>query len=134
MPAINFELRKVYDFDVYPSAILGSSFKSVTVMGIVDRDTANQSIDTQALHTQVYPFLPNGTPNDPNSYDYVKIRTVSGETTLLGLAWIKDDTVTLVSSTTAQVLIGNVAASDIPRIRDALVMNGFNNLDIKLVT
>lgn len=132
--SINFQLRQVYDFDVYPSSLIGNNFKGVTILAIMDRQTANKEVDVQALHIQIYPLLPaNSVPNNPDGYDYVKIKTQSGETTVLGLPWIKEDTVKLVESRTIQVKIGGVSAADVPRVRDCLAQNGFSIVDISVV-
>lgn len=129
---MNFQLKKVYSFDVYPTSVLGSNFKNVTVLAVMDQEMANKEIDTQALHIQVYPSLPNGTPNQADGYNYVKIRTPANTTTILGMAWIKEDTIEEIASVTINVKLGNVTASDVTRIRNALVQNGFNNLIVSI--
>lgn len=132
MTTPTFLIRQVYNFDVYPAALLGSNFKNVTVLALMDRDTANQNIDTQALHVQIYPLLPAGTPNSPDGYDYVKVKLASGETATLGIAWIKPDTVQLVDSRTITVQIAGASAVDVSRVRDALVQNGFSAINITI--
>lgn len=133
MSIINFVLRGVYSFDVFPAALLGTDYKNVTVLAIMDAATANREIDIQALHAQIYPMLPVGTPNDPYGYDYVKIKTTAGNVTILGIAWINDTTVTLVQSNTITAVIGNVSAVDVLRIRNALIQNGYNNIALSIV-
>lgn len=128
----NFKIKGVYNFDVYPSAILGTSFKNVTVMAIMDRATANKEIDTQAMHVLMYPYLPSGSVNDPDGYDYIKIKTTTGQTTIIGISWINDDTVELVESRTVTVVIDGVTASDVNRIKNALVQNGYSALTISI--
>lgn len=129
----NFQLKQIYSFDVWPVPILGNNFKNVTVLALLDAESANQQgLDTQALHVQVYPHLPSGTPNRPTDYNYLKIRLSSGETTILGLPWIKDNTVVLVESSTITVKIGDVSPSDVTAIREALIQNGFNSLEISV--
>jgi hypothetical protein len=126
-----FEIRQVYDFDVYASALLGTNFNNVTILAIMDRSTAEREIDVQAMHAQIYPLLPaNTAPNDPDGYDYVKIKTVSGETTILGLPWIKTDTIALVEARTIVATFGNAKASDVARIRDMCSQNGFSLVSV----
>lgn len=127
---MNFILRGVFNFDTYAAAILGTNFRNVTVLAIMDANTANRELDIQAMHLQVFPTLPTGTPNDPFGYDYVKVKTPSGQTTILGMAWINAATVVQVQSNTITAVISGVSASDASRVRDALVQNGFNNLAI----
>lgn len=127
-----FNIRQIYNFDMYAPALLGASYKSVTVLAVMDRETAARDIDPQALHVQVFPYLPAGTPNDPNGYDYVKIKTPAGNTTVVGIPWIKADTIVSVESRTITVQIANVNAGDVPRVRDALVQNGFNAVTLSI--
>jgi len=124
--------RQTYNFDVYPSAFIGNGFKNVTVMAIMDRETANKEIDTAALHVQYFPTLPAGTPNDPDAYDYVKLKLPSGNTTVIGLAWIKAETVQLVDARTITAKIGGVTVNDLARVRLALIQNGFPNVDLSI--
>lgn len=127
-----FNIRGVYNFDVYPAVLLGTDFKNVTVLALMDFETANKEIDARARHVNFYPYLPAGTPNNPAAYDYIKIKTTAGNTTILGVAWINLDTVVEVESRTASVTIKDVTASDVPRIKQALAQNGFNNVTINI--
>lgn len=131
--AYPFELKKVYNFDVYPATILGNDFQNVTIMAVMDYESAIQLADIPARHVNVFPYLPSGTPDDPAMYDYVKIKTASGENTILGIPWINLDTLTLVQSLTIVATIDGVSGADVERVRVALVQNGYNNLDIKLI-
>jgi hypothetical protein len=126
-----FELRKKYSFDVYPVALLGNDFKNCTILSIMDHDQAVREIDTAALHVQFFPFLPDGTPNRAQDYDYVKIKTLSGNTTILGMAWINLSTVVLVTSIQLRVTLDNVTTSDIAKLTNALSQNGFSDFAIE---
>lgn len=130
--AYPFEIKGVYNFDVYPTAILGDDFSNVTILAILDYETALQTADIPAIHTNVFPYLPSGIPDDPSQYDYVRIRTASGSATILGIPWINLDTLELVESRRMTVKIEGVSSSDVERVRIALVQNGFNNLEITL--
>jgi hypothetical protein len=132
MSDLNFQVRQVYNFKVYPAALLGNDFNGVTILAIMDRDSAAKEIDPQGKHIQVYPFLPAGTPNDPNAYDYIKIRTSAGIVTILGIAWIDPSSIVLVSQRTATIVVDNVNAGDVPRIVNALSQNGFRSVSVSL--
>lgn len=133
MPTV-LQVNSKYSFDVYPSTIIGSDFKSVTVVGIVTPHIARTYVDLEALHVQVFPYLPAGTPNSATGYDYAIIKTTSGKTTVIGLPWIKSDTIVLVESGTIYVEVGDVTSDDLEKISNALVANGFNNITLKLKT
>lgn len=127
-----FELKKVYNFDVHPSALLGNDFKNVTILAILDYETALQYGDLPAMHVNVYPHLPTGIPDDPSQYDYVRVRLASGDATVLGIPWIDESTIELIASMRMNVTIEGVGASDVERVRLALAQNGYNNFEIKL--
>lgn len=126
----DFALRKVYNFSVYPVELLGDNFKNVTVMAILDEETARQSIDTVGRHKQVFPYLPAGTPNDWRAYNYVKLKLESGDVTVLGLPWIRSDTITEVAAETLVVTISNSSVDRIPDLKAALLANKFPDFDI----
>lgn len=130
--ATQFAVNGKYNFEVFPTAILGNDFKNVVVLGIVHPSIAQNFLDIEATHVQVYPYLVTGTPNDARGYDYLMIRTISGIITVLGLPWINADTIENVESGTMVVEIVNVTSQDIQRVSDSLVANGYNQFNIKM--
>lgn len=128
----SYQIKKAYTFGVYAPSILSDDFKNVTVVAMMDSDSASKEIDIYSLHAQVYPLLPSGTPNDPTSFTYLKLRSVAGTTTIVAVPWIKDDTVVAVTATSFNIKIGSVMASDLARVRDALISNGFNSFTISV--
>lgn len=131
---MDLELKQTYSFQVHPAALLGNGFQNATVMAILDQESANQLIDTQAMHVQVYPTLPEGTPNNPAEYNYVKLRLANGTTTVLGIPWIKENTLVKQTSSVIKATIAGVTAADLPRVRAALLQNGFQNIELSLTT
>lgn len=132
--AFDFKPRAMYSFDVYPTAVLGTGFKRVTVQAVLDYDTALGFYDVEALQRNVYSFLPQGTPDRPQDYDYLKLVTEDNIQTIIAVPWINEDTIVLVQSLKAQVVIEDLtSAADIERIRACLSQNGFNKIDIKLI-
>lgn len=127
-----FVIKGVYSFTLYPATVIRGDFTDVTIMAIMDYDSALQLGDIPSIHTNVFPYLPAGTPNDPSQYDYVKIKLSSGVITVLGMPWINQTTITLVQSLTATVIIEGVSNNDGPRILNALVQNGFNNVSVSI--
>jgi len=130
--AYQFKNRSTYSFSVYPSAMIGSDFTNIVALGVVDYEVARKYDDIYALHAQVYNTLPSGTVNNAEGYDYLLLRTQDGSTTVLGLPWIREDTIELKDARTANVTIFGVSGSDVEKIRNALVQNGYNNVEITL--
>jgi len=130
--AIDLVVGKQYNFSLYPAEILGSNFKNVQIVGVVSAALAQAYADIVALHVQVFPYLPAGVENNHASYDYVICKTSTGETTVIGTAWINQDTIELVESATITVVISDVVSSDQTIIANALRVNGFNAFTIKV--
>lgn len=129
---MDLQLQNTYSFNVYPVAEIGNDFQNVTVLSILDEETARLFLDTRAMHIRVYPRLPVGTPDDPTAYSYIKLRTTSGQVRVIGLPWIVNDSIELVVRSTVVLEIENVNASDQVRIRNALAANGFNAVNIRV--
>lgn len=131
--ATNFQLGKTYSFNVYGGHLMTETFKNTTVLAILDYDSARAFLDLLQMHRQLWAFIPNGlAPNDPAQYNYLKLRMANGDTTVVGIPWINDSSVELVTSQTAVVTIDGVSAMDLTRIRNALVQNGFYQLSVKM--
>lgn len=126
-------IGKIVSFTVYPAAILGSAFNHVKVLGILDAASAFQFVDPASLHANVYPTLPGGTPNDYKAYTYVKIQFQNGEVTCVGMPWIETGSLTVHEGTTMRVTIYNTSASELQRLREALISNGFNTFEVEVV-
>lgn len=132
---MDLQIKQSYSFEVYPAALLGNGFQNVTVMAIMDFESASKEFDAQARHVQVYPSLPAGsTPNNPAEYLFVKLRLANGTTTILGLPWIKQATIAQISSSTITVKIAGASVTDLPLVRAALVQNGFKNIQVSIQT
>lgn len=131
--AYNFQNRKVYSFDVYPAAILGTGFKNVTVSAVIDYETALNYGDIDAQHVNVFSYLPAGTPNRPQDFDYLLLRTSEGTLTVIGVPWIVEETIELVQALKMSVTIDGVGNADVDRVRACLTQNGYNNIAIALI-
>lgn len=116
---------KTLSFDVYPGTVIGSTFSNVKVLAILDRDTANIWIDTAAMHVNVYPMLPNGVPDDPSQYQYVKLQHPNGKISVVGIPWINESTIQVIEVGTLVITVDNVGVDDRERIINALNANGY---------
>jgi hypothetical protein len=128
---MELQLKNVYSFSVHPVALLGNDFTNVTVLAILDEDTARQTIDTYATHRQYYPYLPADTPDDSSAYNYVKLRMSGGEIRVIGIPWIINDTIELIQKVPLIVEIGDASLGDIDRIRALLAANRYKVVEIR---
>lgn len=129
----DFELGSTVSFEVYPSAILGTGFKRMKVMGILDADSARGWIDPESMHANVYSQLPDGTPDAFDEYYYLKIKGPDGQINCVGLPWIIASSIEVHATNTVKLTIENVSQSDIERLRKALAANGLKATDLRIV-
>jgi len=131
-----YQIGSTYSFSVYPVAQLGNNFQNIQVLALLDATTVQQlGVDIWAMHKNIYPTLPAGTPNDPTQFQYLRIKLQSGTSTIIAIPWINDSTVELVSAQTLDVKIYNVdPATWIPRVQLALAQLGLNNVQVSVFT
>ncbi len=103
------------------------------MQAILDYDTAMGFVDLAALHINVFPSLPAGTPNRAQDFDYLLLRTAGGDTTVVGVPWIIEESVTLVESLKIVATIEDVSSGDLDRVRICLLQNGFDKISLQLV-
>ncbi len=116
----------IVSFDLHPAQIIGASHKNAKVLAIVDGDTAQSlGYDVRALHAAVYPTLPQGTPNRYNAYSYALLLLGSKQKTVVGLPWIKENSLQRVSVGRLQVILEGMSEQDHTRLVKALSANGF---------
>lgn len=128
---LNF--NSTISFDVYPAAIIGARFENVKVLGILDKDTAKHWIDPEAMHINVYPTLPPGVPDDADQYQYVKLKHVNGNISVVGIPWIRIDTIEISQLGTLTITINEVGPEDRDRIIRALAANGYRTSKVSLL-
>ncbi len=133
--AFNFRINQRYSFDVYPSSVLGTNYKNVTVLAVLGYQAAlTFGSDINAIQGNVYAYLPAGTPDRPEEYDYILLKTDTGQTTVLARQWINEESIRSTASSKAVVTIEEVGSEDIEAIRAALFANGFEKVDIRIVS
>lgn len=123
----NYQIGSAYSFSVFPDVLLGNNFNNLVVNSVMDAVTAQTQIDINGLWAQYYPYLPSGTVNDPTKTNYVKFTTSTGNVIILAALWIDESTITVVTAQSIVVTIANVGPSDVARVKNALVANGYNN-------
>ncbi len=123
-------IGKTVSFQVYPSAILTDDFRDVKIVGVVNYEAANSYISTARMHTNVFPTLPTGTPDDYRLYEYALIRKQDGKLTAIGVPWIRETSIEVTGTIEIIITIRDKGIDDIPRIRQILTQNGIGNIAI----
>ena len=131
--AYNFKTNQTYNFEVYGTTILGNDYKNVLVIGIFNYKTALHFGDIDVTQVQVFPHLPSGTPNRPEEYEYLLIQTANKGKVVLARQWINESTVVQVGNSKVEVTVEEAGTADIEDIRAALMQNGYNKIDIRVV-
>lgn len=126
-------ISEVYTFNTNAPALLGVEIKNAKLISILDYDTATIFEDVTTKYRQIYPLLPNGTPDDPRSCLYYRFKSESGEFIILADQWINSDSVEAIESVILQVTITDTVVEDIKRIRDALNILGLKSFEIKQI-
>lgn len=127
-------LGSIVSFELYPSMMIASSYTRARVEAILGFADANKYIDAKAVHINVYPTLPGGTPNKPESYYYLKLKLLSGEVTVVGVPWIKELTYVVVESNSFRFTVPNVSVDDEAIIRTQLAALGYKMVDVEYIT
>lgn len=121
-------LNSYVNFSCYAPAILGNGYQNAEVLAILDYATANIFIDAAVLHAGVYPSIQaNGVPNDYTKYPYLKIRTASGQVTVVGLPWIVDASYVVETAVQITLTINSVSPADQNNIKLALAAIGITS-------
>lgn len=120
---------EVVSFEVYPTSVLGNDFKNLTVAAILDAETARTAIpggfDAPAMHANVFNSLPEGTPNNYNRYYYVKLKHPNGTFRILGIPWIKPESITSIVVNRGIFTIDGIGIDDVNIIRQAIAGAGY---------
>lgn len=124
-------LSKVFTFNTLAPAILGTQIKNAKLLAIMDYSTAITYDTVDLKFRQIYPNLPNGTPDDATACTYYRFLSESGDKIILADQWIDMSTLELIEHVNIQVNFTNASLTDIPKIRDSLNALGFMNFVIK---
>ena len=118
-------------FSVYPTSVLGTGFRNMKVMMLMDEASARQFVDTRAMHAKVFSSLPAGTPTVPDDFTFVKLlNPANGAISYIALEWINEATIVVETTRIMRLTIENVSAEDRPRIIAALSSNGFTATEL----
>lgn len=128
------EIGNTITFEVYPSEIIGARFEDVKVVTRGDMNFARLfGIDPAAMHKNVYPFLPPTVENDPESYQYVALKHPNGSITVIGVPWIKVDTVRISQRGTLILTVEDVGVVERERVVQALSAIGITPAKVELI-
>jgi hypothetical protein len=129
----DFHVGKVYSFNTAAPSLLGASIKNAKMLGKFDYSTALMFDNIDLKYRTIYPLLPTGTPDDPNTAVYYRFLSESGEKIIICHQWVVDSTVEIIEHINFTVRFVDTSTGDIKRVRDALNALGYTNYTIKQV-
>lgn len=127
----NFQMNKVYSFNTLAPAILGASIRNAKLISIMDYNTALSYDNVDLKFRTVYPALPIGTPDTPESSVYYRFKSESGENIVIADIWIDEASVEIIEHIRFQATFEQSSLSDMTRVRNALNALGITNYVIK---
>lgn len=133
MTVINADLIGVpIKFEVYPSSVLGATFPNFTITSILSALDAREFADIAVLHQQVYPYLPATVEDNYRSYQYIRGYTQDNEVKVLGIPWIKEDSILISGDSMFFIRVAGSTpnAENFKRAKRALVSYGFTQLTV----
>ncbi len=117
-------------FDTKAPGVLGASRANVTVLAVLDLDTAMILSDVRAKHAQVKNFITD-LPASAGAYNYVKLRYGNGEVEVLGVPWVQADSIEVIEGRELFIRVRNATESVEATIRQALLQNGIEDFTIE---
>ena len=130
-PGVN--LNETVSFQVYPSAVIGTVFSYCKLIAVLDYESAKLRRDVDALHENCYPSLPDGVPDNPRQYYYLKVQLASGEEVIIGQPYIEVASLVVHGQQTARFTVEGVNADDLITIQNLMASAGYSAIDWEIV-
>lgn len=131
--SINLNIGVSYTFNTLAPGILQAVVKNAKLKAVLDYETATKYDNIDLKYRQIYPQLPNGTPDSPSTCQYFLFKSESGENIIMADQWIDQGTIDTVEFINFTVNFSRASLSDMPRVRDALNALGNLNYEMKQV-
>lgn len=129
----NFKLNKVYTFATKAPGVLPAVVSNAKLIAITDHSTASKRQHIDIVYRNVYPLLPIGTPDQPESCLYYHFKVENDSELILADQWIDESSVELIESISLRINVTDISVNDISRIRDALLALGYNSIKLTQV-
>ena len=126
---MEFSLNKIYNFSTLMPSVLGTSFKSMKVKGVLTSQEAVKYRDIATLHATVLPML-SGLAKRIEQLSYILFENIDGEQLLLAYEYIDISSIVEVKTINIRVDIFDTNTEDINILRTRLVELGYKNIDI----
>lgn len=122
---MNFQLEKVYGFELNAPAILGTRVSNLKYEGRTSFILASRLDNVILKHTQVLPALPEGTVQDARSLTYHTFSTENGKLVVYAEPWIVEESIEEVGVKDVQFVVELEDLASINQITTLLAAAGF---------
>ena len=123
---MDLKINSIYSFNTRVPAILGATIRNAKLVSIMDYEMANMFMSPNVSHAAIFPYLPVGTPNNPEKYTYLLFELETGKKQAFAYPWIEESTITEKSNRVITVTVSNTVSGDEIKIRDMLLLAGFS--------
>lgn len=132
-----FEMDKTYNFSSKSNTILNGEYKNMKVVSLMSykqasRFCGNAFSDVSTIRQQLMAELGVSLLN-VTEVNYVLFEDSNGEEVLLGKDWILEDTISLVSAITGNIIVPNITSDDLITITDMIKAIGYTNITYNAV-
>lgn len=115
-------------FETVAPGLLPRKFEQVTYNGLVSGDIARTFRDVVSLHKQIYGSLDqNVIRDDYRAYDYILFTLPDGSIDVMGLPWIKPNTLVVQNTVSLALVFPNLTPTKAAYLHMVLKGNGFDN-------
>lgn len=132
MSITSFQVGAMYSFNTVAPAIIGSTYKNLTLIGQTTYDIASVMDQIEIKHRQIFPLLPSGTPDNYTLYDYLVFKDSVNNKYVFGIPWIDSNTIIQSNAGTLTLTLPNANNRDIKNLSDIMNLGGYKNYTIDL--
>lgn len=130
---MQLKIGNTYTFSTRAPAILGQSMERVRLTSIMDYQTASMRENLSVKFRSIYPALPEGTPDDPNSALYYGFRTQSGQDIIVANVWMDEASIQEINLVRAIVTMNDISLTDVTDLRNILNASGLGTFEINVI-
>lgn len=118
-------INSYFNFSVYANSVLGTSYRNVKLLSILNYHTALKFANIELLQKQVFPYLPPGTPSDHTQYNYY-LFSYKDKDLVLADVWIQQNSIEKTVGLNYNLKLNDVTPTQIATIRDQLRLLGIS--------
>lgn len=120
---MNLSINSYYNFSVYANSVLGAEYRNVKLVSVMNYQTAVKFSNVTLTHKQVYPYLPEGTPQDLTKYTYYLFKNKEVDLVLADV-WIVESSIEIAQGMNYYLELKNISSSKMAMVRDQLKLLG----------